>query len=129
MPGVGFSAAHGLAFRVGTGCVTRSSRHLEAFAVDPATMGTPSARGSFREGVFMADDRGISPAHSPPLALQHLADSLPDDRSRTLILVVDDTGLGRERLKDELSGEGYRVTTAQDGEEALARVAAEPPDL
>lgn len=77
----------------------------------------------------MTDDRGTSPARSPAPALQRLADSLPDDRSRTRILVVDDTGLDRERLKDELSGEGYQVTTAQDGEEALAKVAAEAPDL
>jgi putative two-component system response regulator len=32
-------------------------------------------------------------------------------------------------LKDELSGEGYQVSTAQDGEEALAKVEAVPPDL
>jgi putative two-component system response regulator len=43
--------------------------------------------------------------------------------------VVDDTGLERERLKDELVGQGYQVATAQDGEEALAKVAAEAPDL
>jgi putative two-component system response regulator len=77
----------------------------------------------------MTDERGPSPAQSPVPALQRLADSLPDDRSRTRILVVDDTGLDRERLKDELTGEGYQVTTAQDGEEALAKVTAEAPDL
>ena len=77
----------------------------------------------------MTHEHGTSPAQSPVPALQRLADSLPDDRSRTCILVVDDTGLDRERLKDELSGEGYQVTTARDGEEALEKVAAEPPDL
>jgi putative two-component system response regulator len=32
-------------------------------------------------------------------------------------------------LKDELNGEGYHVSTAQDGDEALAKVEADPPDL
>ena len=82
-----------------------------------------------RERFPMTDNREQSPAGAHVPALQRLADSLPDDRSRTRILVVDDTGLDRERLKDELSGEGYRVATAQDGEEALAKVAAEAPDL
>src|SRR5512136_216213 len=77
----------------------------------------------------MSDDRQTTPGQPPAPVLQGLADSLPDDRARTRILVVDDTGLDRERLKDELTGEGYHVATAQDGEEALAKVAAEAPDL
>ncbi len=96
---------------------------------DPGTTGMPSAHGPVEGGSAVTADRGTPPAPSSAPALQRLADSLPDDRSRTRILVVDDTGLDRERLKDELSGEGYRVTTAQDGEEALAKVAAEAPDL
>ena len=61
--------------------------------------------------------------------MQRLADSLPDDRARTHILVVDDTALDRELLKDELTGEGYQVSTARNGEEGLASVAEAPPDL
>jgi putative two-component system response regulator len=77
----------------------------------------------------MSDRPQTTPGQTQIPALQGLADSLPDDRSRTRILVVDDTGLERERLKDELVGQGYQVATAQDGEEALAKVAAEAPDL
>jgi len=62
-------------------------------------------------------------------ALQGLADSLPDDRARTRILAVDDSALDCEILKDVLSGEGYQVSTARDGVEALAKVAEAPPDL
>jgi putative two-component system response regulator len=62
-------------------------------------------------------------------ALHRLADSLPDDRARTRILAVDDSRLDLELLKDQLVGEGYQVSTAEDGEEALAKVAAETPDL
>jgi putative two-component system response regulator len=62
-------------------------------------------------------------------ALQRLVDSLPDDRARTHILVVDDNALDRELLKDMLGAEGYQIITAQDGEEALEKIAEEPPDL
>ena len=71
------------------------------------------------------------PTADAPLipALQRLADSLPGDKARTHILVVDDSGLDRQMLRDELTGEGYQVSTAQDGEEGLAKVAETPPDL
>ncbi|MCC6982350.1 MAG: response regulator [Bauldia sp.] len=45
------------------------------------------------------------------------------------ILVVDDAADNRAILRDRLESQGYRVTTANDGEEAIARVKAEPPDL
>ncbi len=62
-------------------------------------------------------------------ALQRLVDSLPDDRARTHILVVDDNALDRELLKDMLGAEGYQIVTAQDGEEALEKIEQELPDL
>lgn len=69
-----------------------------------------------------------APPETPP-ALQGLAASLPDDLVRTHILAADDSALDREMLKDELTGEGYQVSTAHDGEEVLAKVEADPPDL
>jgi CheY-like chemotaxis protein len=42
---------------------------------------------------------------------------------------VDDIPLNRQFLKDELEDEGYLVSTAEDGEQALAIVADNPPDL
>jgi class 3 adenylate cyclase len=45
------------------------------------------------------------------------------------ILVVDDTPQNVKLLADLLSVKGYRVSTAANGEEALAKVAAEKPDL
>ena len=78
----------------------------------------------------MANDHTHLDEDFPPVpALHRLADSLPDDRARTHILVVDDSALDREVLKDELMAVGYQVTTAQDGEEALSVVAAGAPDL
>ncbi len=48
--------------------------------------------------------------------------------ARTL-LVVDDESILRETLEYNLVRDGYRVVTAADGREALARFAEEQPDL
>ena len=45
------------------------------------------------------------------------------------ILVVDDTPANIKLLRDLLASKGYEVSTAVNGEEALAKVAAEKPDL
>jgi twitching motility two-component system response regulator PilH len=45
------------------------------------------------------------------------------------ILVVEDSPTERRLVGAALRREGYRVVTAGDGEEALARTAAESPDL
>jgi len=71
----------------------------------------------------------VAPWAGPLPALQRLVDSLPDDRGRTRIMVVDDNALDRELLKDMLSAEGYQVVTAYDGEDALEKIAKVLPDL
>jgi len=45
------------------------------------------------------------------------------------ILVVDDVAENREILQLRLESRGYVVETAVDGADALARIAASPPDL
>jgi adenylate cyclase len=45
------------------------------------------------------------------------------------VLVVDDTPVNLKLLADLLAAKGYAVSTATSGAEALARIAAEPPDL
>ena len=45
------------------------------------------------------------------------------------ILVVDDEPFNVEYLDQELTDRGYAVEVAYDGAEALAQVAASPPDL
>ena len=45
------------------------------------------------------------------------------------ILVVDDTPQNVKLLADLLTVKGYEVVTAASGAEALARIAAERPDL
>jgi putative two-component system response regulator len=77
----------------------------------------------------MTNEHQHSPIEPSTPALRHLVESLPDDRSRTRILAVDDSFLEREMLKDELVKEGYQVSVARDGEEALVKIAEEAPDL
>jgi adenylate cyclase len=45
------------------------------------------------------------------------------------VLIVDDTPLNLKLLGDLLQAKGYAVTTANNGEEALARLAADMPDI
>jgi DNA-binding response OmpR family regulator len=52
---------------------------------------------------------------------------MPDDRA--LILIVDDEPLNVEFLGEQLRALGYRTVSARNGEEALARVRVEMPDL
>src|ERR1700688_4887757 len=60
--------------------------------------------------------------------------SADPDRCRAMrpparILVVDDTPDNVEVLKVRLESQGYEVLTAADGEEGLAKIQAETPDL
>ena len=45
------------------------------------------------------------------------------------VLVVDDSPTERQARRSLLQKRGYAVTTAVDGEDALAKIAAEPPPL
>src|SRR4029077_16514755 len=45
------------------------------------------------------------------------------------ILIVDDERLNRQLLEVMLAPEGFLLLTAASGEEALAMVAEQPPDL
>jgi putative two-component system response regulator len=67
------------------------------------------------------------PAETSPL--QGLTDSLQVEAGRSRILVVDDNPVSRQFLEDELTDEGYLVSSAEDGEDALQKVTAESPDL
>lgn len=55
--------------------------------------------------------------------------SVRGDRRPNRILVVDDHPDNVDLLRARLSAQGYEVQAANDGEQALAAVAADPPDL
>src|SRR4051812_2847593 len=51
----------------------------------------------------------------------------PPKGNDSRVLVVDDNPFVSSLLEHALAAEGYRVTVAADGREALARVADDPP--
>jgi putative two-component system response regulator len=65
----------------------------------------------------------------PPDLGPVLTEGLEAEPAPAHVLVVDDSLLDRTRLQDQLEADGYRVTTAQDGEEALRKVQTDLPDL
>jgi len=48
---------------------------------------------------------------------------------RGRVLIVDDSPTGRQAASNLLQRSGYQVSTAVDGEEALEKIAAEPPPV
>jgi two-component system, cell cycle sensor histidine kinase and response regulator CckA len=76
--------------------------------VDAATTQTLASRTSTRGHVHLWPRTAGSPSH---------------------ILIVDDDETARESLKEDLIPDGFAITTAGSGEEALAIIASEPPDL
>jgi PAS domain S-box-containing protein len=63
----------------------------------------------------------------PAPSIMHLTPEMPAYRAR--ILIVDDERNNRQLLEIMLSPEGHIILTADSGEEALAIVAEQPPDL
>jgi CheY-like chemotaxis protein len=51
------------------------------------------------------------------------------DAPRAAILLVEDNEMNRDMLSRRLAKRGFRVVTAGDGAEAVARAQAEPPDV
>ncbi|HET9991632.1 MAG TPA: response regulator [Kofleriaceae bacterium] len=66
-------------------------------------------------------------ARTPKRDNLHFCCKLDDPPSR--ILIVDDEKTDREYLKEYLVPQGFIVATAASGEEAIAMVAVDPPDL
>ena len=62
-------------------------------------------------------------------AAESAAVEAPPATTQPKVLVVDDTPHNVKLLADLLGVKGYGVATATNGEEALARIAADMPDL
>ena len=68
----------------------------------------------------------------PPQGAQHRSpqgEGTPEISVAHKVLVVDDTPANVKLLVDVLAAKGYDVRAATSGEEALALVAADPPDI
>jgi signal transduction histidine kinase/CheY-like chemotaxis protein len=70
---------------------------------------------------------GLAPAPYTPPERRATAQPPGSGQGRG-ILVVEDSEPAVIQLKDILTGEGYAVTVARDGRQALARIQAAPPD-
>src|SRR4051794_27215737 len=55
--------------------------------------------------------------------------TIPSNRSRTRVMVVDDYPMNVELLAANLERLGYDVVGAGSGEEAIAAIADDPPDV
>jgi two-component system alkaline phosphatase synthesis response regulator PhoP/two-component system response regulator VicR len=82
-----------------------------------------------RDETWAAFDAALraTPQPEPPSDLRERC--LPGAARRRRILVVDDEPNIRRLIELHLSGAGYQVLTACDGEEALAAVEGRRPDL
>ena len=112
--------------------VCRQLKLLRELKRDPETRDIPVLM------VTMTDDRelgyslGATEFLTKPVERVQLVELLeryaPDDAER-LALVVDDGAENREVLRLALEREGWQVTEAENGREALERVVSNPPSL
>jgi signal transduction histidine kinase/DNA-binding response OmpR family regulator len=95
-----------------------SSTALRADAfVDEVLQWLPSAESSPRESAFLSETSTIVP---PPAAAMD---------ERATVLIADDNADMREYLRRLVAGAGFDVIAVGDGEEALARIQSQVPDL
>jgi PAS domain S-box-containing protein len=71
------------------------------------------------------------PRTLPPMPPPALSEEHDEDFSALVghVLVVDDEPFAASLVRDHLVRQGYRVSTAQDGEDAYEKVIDDPPDL
>jgi type IV pilus assembly protein PilB len=92
-------------------------------------------RGKVDRGLTTLEEVArVVPAHEPdatssaPAETERLSDDAGEPRPHRVLVVDDDAAL-LEVLEDALRLEGYEVITAHNGQEALARVQRDRPDL
>src|SRR5947207_3086542 len=79
---------------------------------------------AFRHKTSTATDRGARPPPAPTTAAVGVSSP-----TRATLLVVDDSPVNRDLIRETLEPFGYRVLTAQSVAEGLVRLGAEAPDL
>ncbi len=122
LPGIsGIEALRQLRANPADGGDSRRRRHRVGDAAGPQA----DHRGRVRRLHRQADQPQGVPGHGATDRWSANAEV----SAQAKVLVVDDTPHNVKLLADLLGVKGYAVATAVNGEEALAKVAAEPPDL
>jgi signal transduction histidine kinase/HD-like signal output (HDOD) protein/ActR/RegA family two-component response regulator len=115
--GLGLSLAHGiLASHQGTISVKSAPNKGAAF-----TISLPAIEG--QEGTLP------TPAVTESPVTVTVPVTVPEEAPKPRILVVDDEEQVRAIISEALSSQGYEITHATNGNEAIEAVRANPPDL
>src|SRR6266536_6033953 len=98
----------------------------------PATSGRETTVGTRCEAGFrraeVAIARHILPQGAMPFTPPKPIAPTPDDIRGSMVLVVDDERAWRVILETDLKMLGYRVSMAEDADQALVRAAADKPE-
>ena len=97
--------------------------------IEPELAGAPVIQTRYGRGYRFVAPVTVLP-HEPVLPPLPLApDPTPGAPRRSKILIVDDEPFNVDYLEQELADLGYETISATNGQEALAKVAADAPDL
>ena len=76
-----------------------------------------------------AQNFGAPLAVAAPLTHREILSSIRAAAGKKNVLIVDDNDAFREVLKCALQGEGYHISEAADGKQAIEQLTTHPPDL
>ncbi|MDF9304010.1 response regulator [Tritonibacter mobilis] len=123
----------------GTGLGLTIARHLaDLMAGSIEVSSTPGEGSEFRVVLPLSDLPAVAPLEEwlpnppAPVPMMHTKPGEPSPIApdgSPLILAVDDEPINLQVLQNVLLPQGYRITTARNGSEALRSVAQERPDL
>jgi len=97
--------------------------------VQPEQAGPPVIKTIYGQGYCFVAPVVMLPCDSPLPIIPATQNKTPDATGRSKILIVDDEPFNVDYLEQELEDLGYETVSASNGQEALAKVAAEAPDL
>ncbi|MFZ3072428.1 MAG: HD domain-containing phosphohydrolase [Thermodesulfobacteriota bacterium] len=102
---------------------------------EDVTKVTPFSKGGLggikgeAQGLLLPNETPTHPSGERPGEKRDISGLKTVNTGKPLILAVDDNMQNLELLEGILTAQGYRVTKAYNGKEALQKVEAEPPDI
>jgi DNA-binding response OmpR family regulator len=97
--------------------------------VEPEPAGSPVIQTRYGRGYRFVAPVTVRPHEPVPPLLPPAPDPTPSAPRRSKILIVDDEPFNVDYLEQALADLGYETLSAANGQEALAKVAADAPDL